>query len=92
MASRGVTIVPPPIPRRPDATPATAPVVPSMKAVGHDISAQLDLADWLRVDSMPSGGAVAAAAAAVFDDASWGVAEVAGFGGPGVMADTGCLL
>lgn len=90
MASRGVTIVPPPIPSSPDATPAAAPVVPSMKAVGHDISAQLDLADWLRLDSMPAGGAVAAAA--VFGDASWVVVEVDGFGGSGLLADTGCLL
>lgn len=52
MASRGVTIVPPPMPRSPDATPAAAPVAPSMKAVGHDIFVQLASADCQRLDAL----------------------------------------
>ena len=61
MASRGVTIVPPPIPSSPEATPAAAPVPPSMNAVGHDISFQLALADCVKLDSDTAVGAVAAA-------------------------------
>lgn len=65
MASRGVTIVPPPIPSSPEATPAAAPVPPSMKAVGHDIALQLALADCVRLDSVTAAGSAVAAAAVV---------------------------
>ncbi len=52
MASRGVTTVPPPIPSRPEATPAVAPVTLRRIVVIHDMSFKPETADWLSWDKL----------------------------------------
>ncbi len=61
MASRGVTTVPPPIPSRPEATPAVAPVTPRRIVVVHDMSFKPDTADWLSWDRLTPAGVLGGA-------------------------------
>ena len=56
MASRGVTTVPPPIPSRPEATPAVAPVMPKRIVVVHDMCFKPETADWLSWDRLTPAG------------------------------------
>ena len=72
MASRGVTTVPPPIPSRPEATPAVAPVMPRRIVVVHGMSLKPETADWVRWDRLTlaglSGGTLLTEAEVGFSD------------------------